>query len=105
MELQDQLEVYNKDLRSVKAKISVHQRDSRVNAVTSNQIQTLPGDVPLYRSIGKAFVFAERSDIESHLEKEIGEINKSLRDLTDRQEYLERRVASTTSNIQELIKA
>lgn len=80
------------------------QREGRVNAVTSNQIDTLDASIPLYRSVGKAFVFAPRNEIEQRLEKEIGDITKQQRDLTDRQEYLERRITSATANLQDLLK-
>ena len=102
MELQEQIATYSKDLRSVKLRIASLQREGRVNAVTSNQIEALEPTVPLYRSVGKAFVYTERKEIEARLEKEIGDITKAQRDLTDRQEYLERRIASATANLQDL---
>ncbi len=105
MELQDQIATYNKDLRSVKVRLASLQREGRVNAVTTNQIESLDASIPLYRSVGKAFVFAERQEIEARLDKEIGDITKAQRDLTDRQEYLERRIASATANLQDLVKA
>lgn len=102
MELQEQISVYHKDLRTVKLKIVSLQRDSRMNSVTTNHIQSLDDTTPLYRSLGKAFILTEKKEIEVRLEKEIGEITKSLRDLGDRQEYLERRIASSTANLQDL---
>lgn len=104
MELQEQIATYNKDLRSVKVRLASLQREGRVNAVTSNQIEALDAEIPLYRSVGKAFIFAPRKEIEERLEKEIGDITKTQRDLTDRQEYLERRIASATANLQDLVK-
>jgi prefoldin subunit 1 len=88
----------------VKARIATLQRESRINAVTSNHLQSLETDVPLYRSVGKAFVYSTRKDIEERLEQEIGDITKSQRDLTDREEYLERRIASNTANLQDLLR-
>lgn len=102
MELQEQTNTYNRDLRTVRNKLLNLQRDARLNAVTTNQIEALAPTIPLYRSVGKAFVFTERKDIENRLEKEIGELTKSERDLQDRQEYLERRIASNTNNMRDL---
>ncbi len=73
--------------------------------MTANHIESLERTVPLYRSVGKAFVFCERSEIEKRLEDEIADLTKLQRDLTDRQEYLERRITSTSANLQDLIKA
>ncbi len=102
MELQEQTSTYSKDLRSVRNRLAALQREARVNAVTSHQIDSLDASVPLYRSVGKAFVLTGRSDIESRLESEIAELTKSERDLTDRQEYLERRIASNNNNLRDL---
>jgi prefoldin subunit 1 len=104
MELQEQSNTYNRDLRTVKLRIGALQREARVNAVTTNHIQSLEPDVPLYRSVGKAFVYAPRGEIEERLEKEIAEITKSTRDLTDREEYLTRRINSNNTNMQDLLK-
>jgi chaperonin cofactor prefoldin len=105
MELQEQINTYNRDLRSVKMKLALSQRESRASSMTANHIETLEADVPLYRSVGKTFVFCERAEIEKRLEEEIADLTKAQRDLTDRQEYLERRIASNSANLQDMIKA
>ena len=102
MELQEQLNGFHRDLRSVRNALTSAQREARMNSVTTNQIQSLEPSVSLYRSVGKAFVLTERSDVESRLETEITELTKAQRDLTDREEYLTRRVTSHTSNLREL---
>jgi tetratricopeptide (TPR) repeat protein len=102
MELQDQINTYNKDLRAVKLRLAGLQRESRVHSVTANHIQTLDESVPMYRSVGKAFVLTPKSTIEDRMEKEISESTKTQRDLTDRQEFLERRIVSATQNIQDI---
>eukprot|EP00981_Chlorochromonas_danica_P011929 scaffold4347_cov269-Ochromonas_danica.AAC.19 len=104
MELQEQLQSYQRDLRAVKLRMASLQRENRVNSVTMQHIETLDRQIPLYRSVGKAFFAASRGEVEKRLEDEVGEITKAQRDLTDRQEYLERRIASHTANIQDLIK-
>jgi prefoldin subunit 1 len=93
-----------RDLKAVKARIAALQRESRVNAVTANHLQTLEEKVPLYRSVGKAFVYSTRNEIEERLEGEIGEITKAQRDLADREQYLERRITSNNSNLQDMLK-
>lgn len=75
-----------------------------MNSVTANHLTTLPSTVPLYRSVGKAFVFSKKDEIEKRLESEIGEITKASRDLSDREEYLERRIQSNTANLQDLLR-
>jgi prefoldin subunit 1 len=75
-----------------------------MNAVTANHVQTLDSAVPLYRSVGKAFVAVSRDVLEKRLEDEIGEITKATRDLSNREEYLERRIQSNTANIQDMLR-
>jgi hypothetical protein len=50
----------------------------------------------------QAFVLTARSDVESRLEKEVAEITKTQQDLTDREEYLTRRMASHQNNLKDL---
>ncbi len=102
MELQEQLNTYHRDLRSVRNALASAQREARMNSVTTNQITPLEPSVALYRSVGKAFVLPARADVESRLENEITELTKAQRDLTDREEYLSRRIASHTNNLREL---
>jgi prefoldin subunit 1 len=104
MELQEQLQTYNRDLRAVKVRLASLQRESRLNNITSQQVNNLEPSVPLYRSVGKAFFASGRNEVENYLETELLELTKAQRDLVDRQEYLERRIASNTANIQELVK-
>lgn len=102
MELQDQINTYNKDLRAVKLRLGSLQREARVNSVTANHIQTLDSTTPMYRSVGKAFVLTPKDNIEERLEKDITENTKTQRDLTDRQEFLERRIVSASQNVQDI---
>lgn len=102
MELQEQINTYSKDLRTVKHRLASLQRESRVNSVTANHLHSLEEAVPMYRSVGKAFVLTSKSAIEERIDREIGENTKAQRDLMDRQEYLERRITSSSQNIQDL---
>ena len=102
MDLQEQTNSFGRDLRAVKSRISSYQREQRMNAVTVSQIEPVEESVPLYRSVGKAFVFASKSEVKERIEKENADITKNLSDLADRHEYLERRIASNTSNLKDM---
>jgi chaperonin cofactor prefoldin len=103
MELQDQINSYSRDLRSVQSRISALQRDTRALAVTESQIQQLSPTIPLYKAVGKAFILTDRPAIESNFEKEMLNITRNQRDLGDRKEYLERRISSSTQNLKDLV--
>ena len=102
MELQEQYGAYQRDLRSVRSALNNTQREVRMNAVTTEQIKPLEPSVELYRSVGKAFIFTPKAEVETRLEKEIGDLTKAQKDLTDREEYLTRRMTSHANNIRDL---
>ena len=101
-ELQEQTNVYARDLRVARSKLASVQRETRVNRVTNDQIVALSESTAMYRSVGKAFLLAGKADVVTRLEQEHAELLKSQRVLAERQEFLERRVASNTSNLREL---
>ncbi len=100
--MHEQLNVYNKDLRSVNFRINSTQRDMKVNQATLSHINSLENEHTVYRSLGKSFLLSSKTDVESRLEGEHANFIKNLRDLLDRREYLERRISSTTTNLKEL---
>jgi prefoldin subunit 1 len=102
MEIQDMMFSYNKDLRSVHNKLAAVQRNMRVQEVTANYLKDIPTTAPLYRALGKAYISTPRDEIDDRLAKE-SEINaKSQRDLVDRKEYLERRIASANQHLKDI---
>lgn len=80
------------------------QREAKANHYTSTQIDAIPETAKLYRGIGKAFLLTDRQGIKENLEKEQENHTKNLRDLMDRQEYLERRISSASMNLRELLQ-
>jgi len=74
-----------------------------MGAATKQQIDALPTDVPLYRACGKAFLAVPNCDfVQKKLADEQAENAKEIKDLLDRQEYLERRVNANNANFKEL---
>jgi prefoldin subunit 1 len=102
MELQEQTNAYARDLRGVKGRIGSLQRDVRLNTATNAQIEPLSESTRLFRSVGKTFVLAPKADIQERLKAEAVENAKTIQDLNDRAEYLERRINSNTSNLRDL---
>lgn len=97
--LNEEMQKHGRDLRSVQNSIAVCQRELRSNEVTSKQIRELDESTALYRACGKAFYMASHEEIKSSLEKEAEVLNKNAKDLSSREEYLERRIASNRSNM------
>lgn len=104
MELQESLGAYQRELRSVHAKLSATQREGRMNSVTTSQIEPLDASVNMYRTVGRAFVLTDREQVDAKLNEERSALEKSQKDLEGRQEYLDRRIQDSTNNLKELLK-
>ena len=87
----------------VQVKILSLERGIRSNAVTKSHIGTLPENTPLYKAVGKTFVYGDHNKIQNNLDISTEKFTKSLLDLKDRKEFLERRITSTNTHIQDLL--
>ena len=56
----------------------------------------------MFRSVGKAYIQANKSSIEKALDKEKDSLLRNQSDLNDRKEFLERRIKQNTQNLKEL---
>lgn len=102
MELQEQHGAYNRDLRGVVMRASGLEREMRAVNVTANQLKEYDASVPLYKAVGKAYVLSSKDAIDQSLDKDLDMLAKNHKDLLDRKEYLERRIASSRANIIDL---
>jgi chaperonin cofactor prefoldin len=93
------MQKHGKDLRGVQNSMAVCQRELRSNQVTTNQINSLQESTPLFRACGKAFFMATQDEVQRDLKEEAELLTKNSKDLSNREEYLERRIASNRSNM------
>jgi chaperonin cofactor prefoldin len=97
--LNDEMQKHGKDLRGVQNSLSVCQRETRSNQVTSNQINALNESTPLYRACGKGFYMSTQEEVKSDLQREEELLARTAKDLASREEFLERRIAQNRSNM------
>lgn len=102
MELQEQTNSYVRDKRIVQAKISNLKREAQINKLTATNVESLAPETKMYRSLGKCFMYASREEVDARLDAEVDLINKDYKDLSDRQEYLERRILANTENVKDV---
>lgn len=102
-ELQEQTAVHVRDLKTVQARLTAAEREARSTQATMNHVAALDRATPLYRSVGKAFFLTEREDLVRRLEGDGETLARSQRELTDKQEYLERRINSNSTNLRDLM--
>jgi prefoldin subunit 1 len=92
-----------KDLRQVNARLTVCQRELRANQVTTAQIQPLPAETTTYRALGKCFMHTPRKEVDRRLSSELESLTKTQSDLTDRKQYLERRIESNAQHMKDIV--
>jgi tetratricopeptide (TPR) repeat protein len=124
-ELQELHQAYIQSIReskTVEANIAMAQREYKAQQLTKTELEQLPSQpqdgsgsgssggsdddtTKMYRSIGKMFLRASRSDIMEHIDKTMEAEQKKEADFTKKQQYLEKRIQSQQQNIQELLPA
>mmetsp|Transcript_16799 Transcript_16799/g.21252 ORF Transcript_16799/g.21252 Transcript_16799/m.21252 type:complete len:165 (-) Transcript_16799:125-619(-) len=105
MDLQGQLKNTVRDYSQVNGDIIKAQKSKRINEITLSELDDIPkedSNVKMYLGVGKMFMAATRENVYNKLEEEIKENEKKAKDLTQKKEYLERRMKSQQQNIIEL---
>ncbi len=101
-ELQEQTGTYTRDLNGVMARMQAIQREANGVNNSSQQLDGFSQDTAMYLSVGKAYIRHPHDKVKSVLEGELDHLDKNFKDLKDRKEYLERRIASNKSGIKDL---
>ena len=106
-ELQQQYVQTNREYNTVKANILKAQREYKSDEITNAELEKLPQDdnAKMYRGIGKMFLLSSRDDVMDHLNKHMETEKKREGDLTQKLDYLERRMKSQRSNMEELLRS
>ena len=104
MDLQTQLRSTVRDYTNVNADFVKAQKNKRMNEITITELEILPkdSDTKMYMSVGKMFMASNRENVFEQLQTEIKDFDKKAGELTQKKEYLERRMKSQQQNILEL---
>jgi chaperonin cofactor prefoldin len=102
-DLQLQYNQANREFNTVNANMVKTQREYHINELTKTELEELPVEANCYRSIGKMFMKSSKAGVLEHLEKRMEEQKKKEADMTQKLEYLERRIKSTQKNMEELV--
>lgn len=104
IDLQNQFRGSMRDYNVVTANIGKSQKELKMNEITVSELEKLPkdSDSKMYRGIGKMFMLCSQEEVFEHLETEMTEDAKKITDMTQKKDYLERRMTSQQQNIKEL---
>jgi len=106
LELQEQYVNTNREYKTLKAHIAKSQKEQKINEITKSELETLPTshEIKMYQAVGKAFLLSSRNEVMESLEESTKLEKKRENDLVQKMEYLEKKMNSQQSNIQELLK-
>ena len=105
-DLQVQYNQTSKEYNTVQANLTKIQREYKMQEITHKQ---LSGDTPAntsksyYRTVGKVFMKSTHTNILDHLTTSMEDRSKKEIDLKSKLDYLDRRLKSTKTNMDELI--
>lgn len=105
-ELQSQYVQTTREINIAQANVSMAQREYKTNEITKAELEKVPeaGETKMYRSVGKMFLLSSRSDVMDHLSNTMEDEKKREAEMTQKLEYLEKRLKSQRLNIEELMK-
>ena len=105
-DLQEQYVNTNRELQMLNANVQKLQREQKLNELTMKELENLQGkeNGRMYRGVGKMFMLSSESEISDHLKTEISDSKKKENDLSQKREYLVKKISSQQQNLQELLK-
>jgi prefoldin subunit 1 len=102
-ELQQQYGMTNREFGTVQANLNMTQREFKMANLTKTELTEVPEGTKCYRSIGKMFMMSTQESVLGHLEKQMNDNTKKEGEMTQKMEYLEKRMKSQRQNIEELM--
>jgi prefoldin subunit 1 len=102
-ELQQQYGQTNREFGTVQANLNMTQREYKMANLTKTELSEVPEGTKCYRSIGKMFMMSTQESVLGHLEKQMNDNTKKEGEMTQKMEYLEKRMKSQRQNIEELM--
>jgi chaperonin cofactor prefoldin len=92
----------SREYNTVQANLHKSQRAFKMHGITRQELEASPSEGDYFRSIGKIFIKSNKDQVMDHLKSNMDENEKQEVDMTQKLEYLERRIKSQQQNIQEL---
>lgn len=99
-DLQQQHATSVNEYNMVEANLLKTRREFRMHELTSSELAQVPAETKCYRSIGKMFLRSSKERVTEHLERQMEESKRKDTDLTQKMEYLERRIKSQRQNME-----
>lgn len=86
----------------IQANLNKIQREQKINKITVDELKGNPSSGAHFRSVGKIFLKSSREATLEHLDETIAKQTKSETELTQKLDYLEKKINSQRQNMKEL---
>ncbi|GKY94301.1 hypothetical protein MPSEU_000395900 [Mayamaea pseudoterrestris] len=93
----------SRDLSVVENQLLRLERDKRLAQVTKEEISQLPAETACFRSVGKIFLKSSQDRVTEYLDEKVSTTTKQQHDLTQKKDYLERRLKSQQQNMKDIL--
>jgi chaperonin cofactor prefoldin len=94
-----------REYNTAQANLTKSQREHKMQEITHKELQEQPAESACYRTIGKVFVKSTRGNVLDHIQSNMDLQQKKQADMTQKLDYLERRIKSQQQNMQELVSS
>ena len=101
-DLQVQNSQTTREYNTVQANLNKTKREHQMHEITLDELKASPSSGGYYRSVGKTFFKCTRGDVLVYLKSNMENEKKREADLTQKLDYLDRRIKSQQQNMQEL---
>ncbi|CAM9841194.1 unnamed protein product [Pylaiella littoralis] len=103
-ELSVQLGLTKRELAEVEAQLQANLREAKRGVLTRGELERVGDGTPMYQSVGKMFLSQTKEEISALLDGQRESKSKSEAQLQSKLSYLQKRLASEQSNLDEIIK-
>lgn len=91
-------------LKGVIAGIRTKQGEKKRNELTEQELAELPDDTVVYKSLGRAFVFAPKPKLQEEMSSSAKSLGEELEKMESTKTYLERQQNELENDVKELIQ-
>lgn len=102
-ELQKKMYDTQTQMRISDVQISQLQQTKKKAELTSQEINSLPGDTKTYQSVGRMFVLQDREFILNELKDAQKQSENRVKELEAKKVYLEKNVKESEANLREMV--
>jgi chaperonin cofactor prefoldin len=102
LDLQDNMQSTRREISEVVQYIGKSQREQKMTDLTLVELEGIPLETPMYRSVGKMFMISNKKEVLSLMVSGNGKEKKKEKELKSKKDYLEKKFTGQMGNYTEL---